>query len=261
MIIDAGIFLGSSTLSFASGLRAQNESFKIGKPIRSFERAITTPAMYRDANIKERYPTVGQDYSEYLRELLDEVLHLCDLRIGDIRNQTHDGQAIEILFLDILKTMPIFEHCNRLFMPYLIPGQSVVIQQDFFWHLDWFINAYMGYFKDNFEVLATAETSCAFLFKEGSQPLDGTSPFLEFSDDEIIALIDCSTAWTENDFQLAMVELCKLFYLLRANNHSRAEGQLHGLEERISKLKIRGDQKIRVNNALNRAKQEIEGKL
>ena len=55
---------------------------------------------------------------------------------GDFSKEKWNGNLIEILFLDVCKSERLNAHALTEFTPYLIPWQSILLQQDFFheWH-------------------------------------------------------------------------------------------------------------------------------
>lgn len=72
---------------------------------------------------------------------------------GDVAKYRWDGRPIEILFIDVAKTAALDEHLIREFYPHLIPGQSLLIHQDFLWcETPWLILS-MDHFSEYFEVL------------------------------------------------------------------------------------------------------------
>lgn len=136
-IVDAGCFLGASTAAFAAGLRDRpsNSTPRIVSYDRFEVESYTIEAGFfaDDPDIR-----VGDSFRprfDATASAFDAPVTVC---AGDVLQLGWDGGPIEILFLDILKTSEINDHVVREFFPHLIPGRSVVVQQDYVWgELPW----------------------------------------------------------------------------------------------------------------------------
>lgn len=144
IIVDAGIFLGASTRCFGEGVRSNPACEEITQnwpqPIVSFERAIVNPNMpdFFKSHGLAFSAAQGESFEAELRRNIEPVKDLIDLRIGDFNDAAGVDSPVEILFLDILKGVRLSLHALRLFYPKLIPGRSIVIQQDYFYErLPW----------------------------------------------------------------------------------------------------------------------------
>jgi hypothetical protein len=87
------------------------------------------------------------------------------VRIGDLLEQFWDpADRIEILFVDVAKTPLLNQHVFQQFFPALIPGESYLVQQDFFFdRLPW-IKVLMGYLADHFEWLGQVGPSSVYRY-------------------------------------------------------------------------------------------------
>lgn len=170
LIIDAGIFLGASTVCFGDGL-CQNAALKKivkrwKKPIISFERGIINPGMpafFMRNNVAEMGEP-GESFAAAVEANIAPVASLVDLRMGDIL-QTGLGitQPIEILFLDVLKLPEISRFVIRNFFPRLIPGVSIVVQQDYFYERLPFIKTDQEFFAEYFTYIGEVCSTALFL--------------------------------------------------------------------------------------------------
>lgn len=214
-IIDAGIYLGASTYCFAKGL-AQNPKRSNQFHIHSYERAIVTPAMLRGDAVRTAIGPIGSDYGAYLGRLVAPLGDAVRLHCGDILDMEYKG-TIEIVFLDILKTRKLFEKCNAMFMGSLIPNHSLVIQQDYYWHLDWYINAYMELLSDYFQIVDSAETSCVFLnTKQIPREMFERNPLTGLRRQEVVQLLERSRNRASSLFQYMMSDLCIVHFAANA---------------------------------------------
>jgi len=150
MIIDAGPLLGASTFAFARGL-ADNSG------IDDFQRRarIYSYDIFR-SNGYERFlgdlsPTAvtGSLLPEFLainRDYIDSIV----VHQGDFLSWSWPKEPIEILFIDLAKTHALNAHAIKQFFPCLIPGQSVLVQQDYVHFNEYWIHITMEYFSRNF---------------------------------------------------------------------------------------------------------------
>jgi hypothetical protein len=130
-IIDAGCFLGGSTIALATGLRDRRDA------------ALPPPIIVFDRFVVEQYALDGGFFADApelragddFRPLFDRYLagreEFLDVRGGDILQQAWSGEPIEVLFLDVLKTWEVNDAVVREFWPSMIPEQAIIVQQDY----------------------------------------------------------------------------------------------------------------------------------
>jgi hypothetical protein len=97
-----------------------------------------------------------------LRETVKRHLDLVELRVGDIMEVGDNEGRIEILFLDVLKNLKITDFAIGEYFPELIPGRSIVIQQDYFFEGLPFIKTYQEFFADYFDYIGEVGSSAIF---------------------------------------------------------------------------------------------------
>jgi hypothetical protein len=171
LIVDAGIFLGASTMCFGEGLREnanlQSAVTKWRRPIVSLERGIVTPTMpaffKRNGLDIELQP--GESFAELVRTNVQPVAGLVDLRVGDIQETGAIDEPIEILFLDVLKLPEINKYVVENYYSKLIPGRSIVLQQDYFYDLLPYVKTYQEFFADYFTYVGEIGSTGVFLCK------------------------------------------------------------------------------------------------
>jgi hypothetical protein len=167
-IVDAGIFLGGSTNCFAAAIRQNGRHMAIIKkwprPILSLERGVvsnTMPAFFARHGIGLAYKP-GDSFADLLDEYVAPSKDLVELRVGDILESGEINDRIEILFLDVLKNASIAAYAVRQYFPKLIPGRSIVIQQDYFFEGLPFIKTYQEFFARQFEYVGEVGSSAVF---------------------------------------------------------------------------------------------------
>ncbi len=169
LIIDAGIFLGASTRCFGEGLRESQHLAgavtKWRRPIVSFERGIVTPTMpaFFKRNGLSFTAVPGESFVDLVRDNVRPVADLVDLRIGDIQETGKIEQPIEILFLDVLKLPEINKFVVENYYSQLVPGRSIVIQQDYLYDLLPYVKTYQEYFSEYFTYIGEIGSTAAFL--------------------------------------------------------------------------------------------------
>ena len=151
LIVDGGPFLGGSTTALAAGLVA-NPAAPAGRVIHSYDLFNTTTDFF-DPTFSLYGLKPGESFLEIYKKNLAPYLDRLDIHEGDLMRHSWGGEKIEILFLDCAKTPELHDHAVRIWFPHLIPGRSILIQQDFgWWHYQWG-NIMMEAFKDHFVIL------------------------------------------------------------------------------------------------------------
>ena len=192
VIVDAGCFLGGSTVALANGLGRKRRWWKKDeKPIHSFDRFEVedwTRGIY--------FPTttpVGASFRETFDRNIEPWAHLVEVHGGDITASEWDGGPIEILFVDVAKHWTVCDWVTWQFFPHLIPGRSIVVQQDYLYH-EWvaWLHVTMEYYSEYFEyVCDTDVNSVVFLnTKKIPETVLQRHTVEDLSRDEKIALMD-----------------------------------------------------------------------
>jgi hypothetical protein len=130
-IVELGVFVGSSTVSLASGLIRNTRAMDKGRRIHAYD---LFAGEYEAQVIREQYgQEVGTDGSFLaLYEANIATYRECvSLNAGDITTASWNGKPIEILFVDILKSRPTIDAVVGQFFSCLQPGRSIVIMQDY----------------------------------------------------------------------------------------------------------------------------------
>lgn len=163
-IIDAGAFLGGSTVALADGLRCNLR--RLGRPAEKiihsydkFEVEESTRGKYFPESTE-----AGTSFRHLFERNIAPFADLVEVHAGDVRSLEWNGGPIEILFIDVAKH---WETCDRVtwqFFSHLIPGRSVVVQQDYLYHhwVAW-LHVTMEYYSEYFDyVCDTGVNSVVF---------------------------------------------------------------------------------------------------
>lgn len=165
---DLGCFVGSSTLSLASGL-VRNGKARKGKVIHSYDMFVVPDDAYTLQRLPQgRRP--GDRFTDVFEENVREVRDWIEVHDGDLRREEWDYGPIEILFIDICKCWSTNQSVVEVFFPHLVPGKSIVVHQDFVRVWNPWIPVTMAYYGDCFEVLAEEESSRIYRYVKEPGP-------------------------------------------------------------------------------------------
>ena len=165
-IVDGGAFLGGSTVALADGLR-QNLKRR-GRPeeklIHSFDRFRVeewTRPIYFPESMK-----ANDDFRPMFAQNVADYADLIEVHAGEVNRIEWSGEPIEILFIDFAKHWRVCDWVTWQFFRHLIPGRSIVVQQDYLYH--WWVawlHVTMEYYAEYFEYVCDTEVnSVAFLY-------------------------------------------------------------------------------------------------
>ncbi|MEL6203977.1 MAG: hypothetical protein AAFR47_01510 [Pseudomonadota bacterium] len=149
--VDLGSFAGGSTARLAEGHRAAG-------------RATVTHAFDRftaDEDVKARVlyksgiaPFEGSDIFPLAQDLLAPWGRSIVFHRGEIEQMSWNSGPIEILVMDASKAAKTADKMAETFFPHLVPGRSVVVQQDYLhWSQPW-VPAQMERLADHFRPCA-----------------------------------------------------------------------------------------------------------
>jgi len=149
-IVDGGPLLGGSTSAMAEGLRLNPAVTNKTGRIHSYDLfEYASPFMKR---LFKRGPVPAEGESLLPRFQANIKPWASSVRVypGDILTRQWSGAPVEILFIDVAKTWDIQRHLLREFFPHLIPGVSVVVQQDYFFVSCYWIHLIMESLSEYF---------------------------------------------------------------------------------------------------------------
>ena len=160
VIVDGGSFLGGSTVALADGLRRNPRRHRLGdaKPIHSFDRfeveEWTRGLFFPESTL------AGASFREQFESNIAPYADLVEVHAGDVCSHTWSGVPIEILFIDMAKHWTVCDWVTWQFFPHLIPGRSIVVQQDYLYHhwVGWH-HVTMEFYADYFEYVGDTEVN------------------------------------------------------------------------------------------------------
>lgn len=199
-ILDLGAFLGSSSYCIARGLEANPRvRSKFGR-LHAYDifQVWSEPGSEDAERSRWLKDVFGIDTGANESTLgvyaanLGPLARYARVHAGDILNETWSGRPIEILFVDVAKSLSIWRHVLKTFYPSLIPGVSLVIHQD--WHHPWlpYLHVAQEALSEWFEpVVARANDSVAYRLVDHipTRVLDDVARY-EFTPEEERRLMD-----------------------------------------------------------------------
>lgn len=233
-IIDAGCFVGGSTACLALGV---SERLEHPVPvIHSYDLflvdyAATThyPALIGDRE-------VGADLRPVFESVVGgDLLPYVEVHPGDLLAQRWGGAPIDVLFVDVAKTWDLSDHVAREFFPSLVPGRSILVQQDYIheW-LPW-IHITMQLLDDFFEPVMVVDGSPSVLFASARQVRVSDLPrhLRDLPDERLEDLFDRAVSPYAGEDR-SILECARGVLLAELHGSDRAVAHLDELEARTT---------------------------
>jgi predicted O-methyltransferase YrrM len=170
-IIDLGAFCGASTCCLAAGLRDNPRA--IERRVQSFDSFIASETYLVDfvrGQFGEQL-ALGQSFEAIFRRTVAEYADRIEVHAGDLLEQSWPtGEPIELLFVDIAKTLALSGKVLTEFFPRLIPGTSLVVHQDFYHPTAFYLPVVMDFLDEHFTIIETGRDSSVVFRLETSIP-------------------------------------------------------------------------------------------
>lgn len=156
-IIDAGSFVGGSTVALASGLK----DFDRNGIVRSFDRFICNDFLGSLPALNS--PGKGASFRHVFEKNIVDFSDFVEVNQGSLQDFSF-ASPIDVLFLDCVKEPLVNDFVVENIFSQLIPGRTLVVQQDYLYDgLPW-IHVTMELLSDYFLVLTHTDfNSVVFL--------------------------------------------------------------------------------------------------
>ncbi|WP_157961427.1 hypothetical protein [Microvirga flavescens] len=129
-IADLGCFLGGSTVSLAQGL-ADNPRGPFGRRIiHSFDMFVCPQDPYTEDLIGDT-KRPGDSVLDLYEANVGQHSHLVRTYAGDLLEQKYEGRDLEILFIDVAKTVDLNDFILDNFLSRTLKSGAIVIHQDY----------------------------------------------------------------------------------------------------------------------------------
>jgi hypothetical protein len=230
-IVDAGCFLGGSTAALLAGVRDHEQPWS-GPPVESYDlfrvEAYTVPKFFAGEHTARVGDSFRPRYDAHIARF--EVPHVA--HEGDITEIGWSGGSIEVLFLDVLKAWEINDAVLRDFFPSLVPGRSVIVQQDYGYGDTPWIPITMELLRDSLVLLDWMEWGSHVFFVERELPTHVLQEGVGALDIETkLELIDRAVARAEG-WVRGMLEISRSIVLAERDGPEAGLTELRAVEER-----------------------------
>lgn len=231
-IVDGGSFLGGSTAALASGLAARIDG--------TWDRTIASYDLFR---VEEYTITtfgaslpdarVGASFRSAFDAHIAPWARHVEVHEGDALAIGWSGEPIEVLFLDFVKTWPLNDFVLAELLPALLPGRSVIVQQDYLWGYGHWIHMTMELLEPCVRLLdAMPNGSVAYLLTEQVPPdLVGARLRESLPADRQRELMDRAVARWQGDDR-GLVELARVMLIEELDGRGAARTELAAVIER-----------------------------
>ncbi len=153
-VVELGTYVGGSTAYLAAGHAAAGLPGRVHAYDKFSSGERLKQRMLYDNGIP-KFP--GSDILPVARRLLSPWADRIDFHKGNIEELGWQGGAIELLVVDAFKKVPLIDRMTADFYPSLIPGQSLLVHQDFLhWTQPWLVSQMLR-FGEAFEPVAMAD--------------------------------------------------------------------------------------------------------
>jgi len=146
-MIDGGPLLGLSTYAMARGLAENQRPVSTRRRIYSFDLFLARDMGWHAEGSDSGTGSVLDRFVEINREYLDSI----SISAGDLLDMGWDGKPIEVLFIDVAKSWDLNAWTLRNWYPALIPGQSMVVHQDYVYFNQYWVALTMAWLSEYFE--------------------------------------------------------------------------------------------------------------
>ena len=225
-IVDGGSFLGGSTAALASGLAARTDG-PWDATIASYDLFRVEEYMVAAFTAALPDPTVGASFRPALEANIAPWARHVEVREGDVCTIGWSGERVEVLFLDMVKTWALNDLVLAQFLPCMIPGRSVIVQQDYLWGYAPWIHLTMELLDGAVEQLdAMANGSVAYLLTGPVPPdLIGARLRESLAADRQRELMDRAVDRWQGD-ERGLVELTRVMLIAELDGRQAARTEL-----------------------------------
>jgi hypothetical protein len=164
-IVDAGAFLGGSTMALCHGLADNPGAFRKTGAVHSFDW-FRYEAYFVDWFRPLCGPlNEGESFLALFERLTAPFRRFVRVYPGDLLATPYEGGDVEILFVDICKSWELNASVIDQFFHRLIPGVSLVVHQDYLHFYEYWLVLTMDHFRDYFERLGAVEDGGSVLYR------------------------------------------------------------------------------------------------
>lgn len=170
-IVDLGAFCGASTSCLAAGLKDNPRAAE--NRVQSYDSFLASEIYLVDF-IRHQFGeqlALGQSFETIFRRVVAEYADRIEVHAGELLEQSWPiDKPIELLFVDIAKTLALSGKVLTEFFPRMIPGKSLVVHQDFYHPTAFYLPVVMDFLAEHFTIIETGRDSTVVFRLESEIP-------------------------------------------------------------------------------------------
>ena len=230
-IVDLGCWMGASSVALAKGLKKNREEKARNRVVHAYDIFVWEAWMDQcvvNTPLWGKYRP-GDHFFEECEKRTRPWKDRIKFHPGDLTQIGWDGGPIEFLFIDAMKSWELANSIIIHFFPHLIPGQSIVVHQDFSHFGTYWIHLVMYRLRDYFEPVKDIPKSWSLVFQYikpiPDHLLNGGYHLASFSTDEIKKAFEYSGKMVSLEKQCQILG-AKVIALLHKGEISQASDEL-----------------------------------
>tara|TARA_B110000037_G_scaffold207063_1_gene253646 strand:- start:12 stop:1310 length:1299 start_codon:yes stop_codon:yes gene_type:complete len=168
VIVDLGSWLGSTTIPLARGLEVAD--IPLGRCIQSYDTFLWGDWMNPFSGELSSQFQPGDSFLIEFQRRIGRLAARVQVRPCDLTQQTWEGEPIEFLLIDAMKSWELCAAINQGFLTAVLPEIGLFMHQDFkFWGCPW-IHLCMYRMRDHWELEQDLPNSAGTVFRLLSVP-------------------------------------------------------------------------------------------
>ncbi len=238
-VVDLGCWLGSTTISVVSGLQKNPAFADSDRKVFAYDTFTWYDSMNEPVAGTElvgKYRE-GDSFLEAYKKRTAKYADRIEICAGDLKEIGWHGGDIEFLLVDAMKNWELSNAILRDFYPHLIPGQSLVLQQDFAHYFTVWIHLIHWRLRDYFEFAADIANSSSVVFRNIKKiPLELLTKeysFDDFSDTNVADAINYSLSMVSED-KKANIRAAHIMSFIHQKRYREAADVLGALEKKFT---------------------------
>ena len=233
-IVDLGCWLGSTTIPLVKGLLKNPAFIASNRKVYAYDLFVWFDWMNASTagtRLAGKY-SEGDSFVEEFRRRTKQFAPYIEIREGDLKKIGWTKAKIEFLLVDAMKNWDLANAIVRDFYPSLVPGESIILHQDYAHFFTPWIHLLQWRFRENFELAGEVPKSQSVIFryknKIDDELLNKNYSFETFSDAETDAAFDYSLSLVSTEKQ-PNVAAAKVMWFLHQNEREKAKAAFENL--------------------------------
>ncbi|HEX8370032.1 MAG TPA: hypothetical protein VF604_15905 [Pyrinomonadaceae bacterium] len=236
-IVDLGCWLGSTTIPLVKGLLKNPAFAASNRKVYAYDLFVWFDWMNSGTagtNLAGKYKE-GDNFVEEFKARTREFARHIEIREGDLKQIGWTGEKIEFLLVDAMKNWDLANAIVHDFYPSLIPGESLVLHQDYAHFFTPWIHLLQWRFQADFEFVEEVPRSQSVIFRYKNKIPDRLLKmyysFKSFTDAEVDLAFDYSMNLVSTE-KLPNVAASKVMWFLHQNEREKAKAEFENLLKR-----------------------------